>query len=203
MGSCGGGSDVPQELCCAHRGLSPELPPSLSPPAPSPFSVLRSPWPREVHLQGVSHSCCFLKLFFPPELFGELEKVEHLSLLRTSCLGQLPPSREQGSTVGVVICGDGGAMGTRGAVWGPPNCSKAHRDQGPSLQKMPNVTLLPWCPMPAPCPASHKGWEAAVVCPKFTSCDVSRRSLFLWCVTGLPSALKLWEEQSFLSHYSS
>lgn len=59
MGWLGGDGDVPQRpserggaagarllpqggrRCCAHRGasLSPELPPLLSPPAPSPFSV--------------------------------------------------------------------------------------------------------------------------------------------------------------------
>lgn len=41
---------------------------------------------------------------------------------------------------------------------------------------------------------------AAAVSLKFASCDISRRSLFLWCVTGHPSTLKLWEQQSFLCH---
>lgn len=38
---------------------------------------------------------------------------------------------------------------------------------------------------------------AAVISPNFTSNDISMSSLFLWSVTGHPSALKLWEEQSF------
>lgn len=53
-------------------------------------------------------------------------------------------------------------MGTRGALWGPPSCSRAHHDQGPSVQEMLSVTL---CCCGAPClhPVLHppKGREAA------------------------------------------
>lgn len=79
------GSALSFLLHCRHQHLLLSLPPGL----PGKGSTFARGLPLLLLLAAL----------FPTEFLGVLEKAEHLSLPWTGCLGQLPSSRDQGSTV--------------------------------------------------------------------------------------------------------
>ena len=149
-GGAAGAPLLPQRgrWCCARcrASLSPELPPSLSPPAPSPFFAPRSPPDKgSAFAGGFPHARCFLQQVFLLMFLGELEKVEHLhSPWAGGCSRQLHPGREQPGSA--VESGDPRQRRGHGHTEG----QGSHKHQqcrvgSPELRGSPSMTKVSLC----------------------------------------------------------